>query len=116
MQKQPSKGVLKIYSKCTGNIIEIALQHGCSPVNLLHIFRIPFLKSLKRLWSAASGNRHTHSSQFMTWHDLDIRTLRHAICAPNTGKQNDCLFYLPNFLKFCHNIHKNYSDKSGKIS
>ena len=41
------KGVLKI---C--NFIEIALQHGCSPVNLLHIFRTPFLsntsgKSLK---------------------------------------------------------------------
>ena len=49
------KGVLKIYSKCTGehpcqsvisiklqiNFIEITLQHGCSPVNLLHIFRAP---------------------------------------------------------------------------
>ena len=50
------KGVEKIYSKFTGehpcrsvisiqlpnNFIEIALWHGCSPVNLLHIFRIPF--------------------------------------------------------------------------
>ena len=49
-------GVLKICSKFTGvhpcrsaisikllcNFIEIALQHGCSPVNLLHIFRTPF--------------------------------------------------------------------------
>ena len=24
------------------NFIEIALPHGCSPVNLLHIFRTPF--------------------------------------------------------------------------
>ena len=24
--------------------INIALRHGCSPVNLLHIFRTPFLK------------------------------------------------------------------------
>ena len=24
------------------NFIEIALRHGCSPVNLLHIFRTPF--------------------------------------------------------------------------
>ena len=24
------------------NFIEIALRHGCSPVNLLHIFKIPF--------------------------------------------------------------------------
>ena len=27
------------------NFIEIALLHGCSPVNLLHIFRTPFLKN-----------------------------------------------------------------------
>ena len=25
------------------NFIEIALRHGCSPANLLHIFRTPFL-------------------------------------------------------------------------
>ena len=50
------KGVLKICSKFTGehscrsmisiklqsNVIEITLQHGCSPVNLLDILRIPF--------------------------------------------------------------------------
>ena len=53
------KGILKICSKFTGehtcrsaisikllcNFIEIALRHGCSPVNLLHIFRTPFLKT-----------------------------------------------------------------------
>ena len=63
-QKQPSqvflrKGVLKICSKYTGehtfrsvisiqlllNLIEIALWHGCSPVNLLHIFRTNFSKN-----------------------------------------------------------------------
>ena len=27
------------------NFIEIPLRHGCSPVNLLHIFRIPFHKN-----------------------------------------------------------------------
>ena len=27
------------------NFVEIALRHGCSPVNLLHIFRTPFLKN-----------------------------------------------------------------------
>ena len=45
------KGVLKICSEFTGehpcrrvicNFNEIALQHGCSPVNLLHTFRMPF--------------------------------------------------------------------------
>ena len=53
------KVVLKICSKFTGehpcrsvisiklqsNFIEIALWHGCSPVNLLLIFRTPFLKN-----------------------------------------------------------------------
>ena len=53
------KGVLKICSKFTGehpcrsvisinlqsNFIEITLRHGCSFVNLLHIFRIPFTKN-----------------------------------------------------------------------
>ena len=53
------KGVLKICSKFTGehpcrivisiillcNFIEIAIQHGCSPVDLLHIFGTPFPKN-----------------------------------------------------------------------
>ena len=53
------KVVLKIYNKFTGkhqcrsvisvelqsNFIEIALRHGCSPVNLLHIFRTSFIKN-----------------------------------------------------------------------
>ena len=52
-------GVLKICSKFAGehlcrskisiellrNFIEIALRDGCSPVNLVHIFRTPFLKN-----------------------------------------------------------------------
>ena len=54
------KCVLKIYSKFTGehpcrsaistklqsNFIEIALQHVCAPVNVLHIFRKPFSKNI----------------------------------------------------------------------
>ena len=66
-QKQPpevfsGKGVLKICSKFTGkypcqsvisiklqsNFIEITLQHECSPVKLLHIFRTPFPKNTYR--------------------------------------------------------------------
>ena len=31
--------------KLQSNFIEITLRHGCSPVNLLHIFRTPFLKN-----------------------------------------------------------------------
>ena len=53
------KGVLRTCSKFTreypcqnvisimlqSNFIEITLPHGCFPVNLLHIFRTPFLKN-----------------------------------------------------------------------
>ena len=52
-------GVLKIYNKFTeehpcrsvisiklqGNFFETTLSHGCSPVNLLYIFRTPFLQT-----------------------------------------------------------------------
>ena len=53
------KDVLKICSKCTGehpcrsaisikslcNFTQITLLQGCSPVNLLHVFRKPFLRN-----------------------------------------------------------------------
>ena len=50
-QKQPSRGVLR--KKCSENMqqvyisikLQITLRHGCSPVNLLHIFRTPFPKN-----------------------------------------------------------------------
>ena len=52
IQKQPSRGVLK--KRCSENMryaanlqentYEITLWHGCSPVNLLHIFRTSFPK------------------------------------------------------------------------
>ena len=63
-QKQSSKGVLKICSKFENthcevdfnkvpllrNFIKVALQHKCSPTELLHIFRTPFPKNIfKRL-------------------------------------------------------------------
>ena len=56
-QKQPSRGVLRErfsekmlqiskrtpMPKC--NFIEIALRYGCSPVNLSHVFKLPFPKN-----------------------------------------------------------------------
>ena len=33
------------FNKVASNIIEITLRHGCSPVNLLHIFGTPLLKN-----------------------------------------------------------------------
>ena len=49
-RKRCSKNMQHIYRrtpilKCDCNFIEIALRHGCSPVNLLHIFRTPSLKN-----------------------------------------------------------------------
>ena len=47
-QKQSPRGVLrKSYSENMqqSNFIKIALRHGCSPINLLHIFRTPFPKN-----------------------------------------------------------------------
>ena len=61
VQKQPFRGFLlkrcsenmqQIYKgtpmpKCNfnKNELQFALRHGCSPINLLHIFRTPFLKN-----------------------------------------------------------------------
>ena len=42
-RRTPCCSVISI--KLQSNFIEIALRHGCSPVNLLHIFRTPFLKN-----------------------------------------------------------------------
>ena len=44
------KGALKICSRFTGehpcrSVISITFRHGCSPVNLLHVFRTPFFKN-----------------------------------------------------------------------
>ena len=55
IQKQPFRVVL--WKRCSENMqqiyrripmlsfTEIALRHGCSPLNLLHIFRTPFFKN-----------------------------------------------------------------------
>ena len=57
IQKQPSRGGYK--KSCSENMqsdfIEIALQHGCSPVNLLHSVRTPFF-IVRTLWTAVSVN------------------------------------------------------------
>ena len=76
-------GVLKIYSKFTrehprrsvisiklgSNFIEITLRHGCS-INLLHIFRTPFLKNtsgwLLLLMSVAIKNKEP-----FLWQDFE---------------------------------------------
>ena len=34
------------FNKVAKQFIKITLRHGCSPVNLLHIFRTPFPKNI----------------------------------------------------------------------
>ena len=41
--KNPCQSAISI--KMQSNFIEIALRHGCSPINLLHIFRTSFTKN-----------------------------------------------------------------------
>ena len=41
--EHPCQSVISI--KLQSNFIEITLRHGCSPVNLLHIFRTPFTEN-----------------------------------------------------------------------
>ena len=41
--EHPSRSVISINLLC--NFIEIALRHGCSPVNLLHLFEAPYPKN-----------------------------------------------------------------------
>ena len=42
--EHPCRIVISI--KLLRNFIKIALWHGCSPVNLLYIFRTPFYKNI----------------------------------------------------------------------
>ena len=42
-RRTPCRSVISI--KLQSNFIEITLRHRCFPVNLLHIFRTPFLKN-----------------------------------------------------------------------
>ena len=48
LRKRCSEITQQIYRRTPmpkSNFIEIVLRHGCSPVNLLHIFRTPFYKN-----------------------------------------------------------------------
>ena len=63
--EHPCLSVISIKLLC--NFIEITHWHGCSPVNLLHIFRAPFPKNaserliVKVKWKFRRGPRCHHS-------------------------------------------------------
>ena len=87
-QKQPPRGVLSkrrsvnmqhIYrrtpmpkwdfNKVAKQLYQITLRHGCSPVNLLHIFRTPFSKTTSE-WLAAEIRFLRYTSFEMNWQPL----------------------------------------------
>ena len=71
LRKRCSENMQQIYMKTPipkwdFNFIEITLRHGCSPVNMLHIFRAPF--SIKHLWRATSDQ--CYYEFLLKWHSL----------------------------------------------
>ena len=47
------------------NFIEISLHHGCSPANLLHIFRAPFPKTTSKTSDSDGRIKDFHIKVFM---------------------------------------------------
>ena len=45
LQRPEAEVFLATSIKLQRNLIEITLRHGCSPINLLHIFTTPFFKN-----------------------------------------------------------------------
>ena len=97
------KGVLEIWRKFTGehpcrsvilkklqsNFIEIAFRHECSFVNLLYIFRTPFLKNNSRwlfllfVWWPVRNEQH-HTKTYNWW---------------NKESWNPSIYYYPRVLE-----------------
>ena len=70
-RKRCSENMQQIYrrtpmTKC--NFIEIVLRYGCSPVNLLHIFRIPFLKNTSERLLLKVEEWSSKSRCYKIWH------------------------------------------------
>ena len=66
-KKSCSENMQQIYEKTSvpeSNFIEIALRHGCSPVNLLHVFGTPFPRNKKHLRVTASDFWYFSRSYF----------------------------------------------------
>ena len=61
-RKHPCRSAISIKLLC--NFIETAFRHGCSLVNLLHIFRTPFLKNTSG-WLLLSKSYYHKAFQFV---------------------------------------------------
>ena len=104
------KGVLKIYSKFTGeslcrraisiklqsNSIEITLRHRCSLVNLLHNFRTPFSENTSGglllqvffIWSIYQGWKQTFMKKICSNNVKSLLFKRSLFSNPDLTKRN----------------------------
>ena len=74
-----------ILIKLRSNFIEILLRHGCFPVDLLHISRIPFSKKTRGGLLLKSIER---DMWFPKWHLLEIKEKKPSLfdCASSVNK------------------------------
>ena len=92
--------------KLLSNFIEITPHHGCSPVNLLHVFRTPFAK--EHLWMAASEFKTLSSNLFEIWRQIDyfsnnvraLRKIQYLFCS-----QRKSTFILLQVFGICYPCH-----------
>ena len=65
----PCQSVILIKLLC--NFIEITLRHGCSPINLLHIFRTPFIRTPTEGCFGRNGKTYIEEMRtFISFHML----------------------------------------------
>ena len=77
--------------KLQSNFIEIALQHGCSPVNLLYIFRIRFPKNTSEgLLNCFASNPFIPANKYMLKVNNRKTRKRCEICSKLSLKTPDC--------------------------
>ena len=77
--------------KLQSNFIEIALQHGCSPVNLLYIFRIRFPKNTSEgLLNCFASNPFIPANKYMLKVNNSKTRKRCEICSKLSLKTTDC--------------------------
>ena len=74
-RRTPIRSAISIKLLC--NFTEIALWHGCSPVNLLHVFRTPFPKNTSEWLLLQWVLRKLHSCKEVTYFLLQKEEVPH---------------------------------------
>ena len=66
-EKAPFLFPWELWETFQGKFIEITLRHGCSPVNMLHIFRTPFPKNTWTVASQRTNFNQAETFSISTW-------------------------------------------------